>query len=139
MNPFANLYPDPQVAFGKWNEWRTQDGMLCRNDNDCKWLDPQMSCQISLTPPRPGNPNWFGGGAELQHIRGECECPPTYQFIPAQSNNQFGCTNDANLINTFGYAVNTAVQVATWIITVIIIGTLVGCCCCCGLAFWCLK
>merc|ERR1712080_189225 len=138
INPFPQ-FPNAQVAFQNWNQWRQQDGMLCRSTTDCTWLDPQMICQPSFTPPQPGNPNWFGGGAEIQKITGECQCPPSFQFITAESRGQFGCTNDQNLIGLFGQTVDAAVTVATWLLTVIIVGTLFGCCCCCGLAFWCLK
>ena len=28
-----------------WNSWREADGMLCRKDSDCNWLDRHMYCQ----------------------------------------------------------------------------------------------
>ena len=28
-----------------WNSWREADGMLCRKNSDCSWLDPHMYCQ----------------------------------------------------------------------------------------------
>ena len=28
-----------------WNDWREVDGMLCRNNQDCSWINPQMYCQ----------------------------------------------------------------------------------------------
>ena len=30
--------------FNDWERWMLTDGMLCRNDNDCNWLDPQLGC-----------------------------------------------------------------------------------------------
>ena len=39
----------PKINFGfefdDWNGWREQQGMLCRNDNDCNWIDQSMYCQ----------------------------------------------------------------------------------------------
>ena len=31
--------------FDEWNGWRQEDGFLCRTNNDCSWIDPQMFCQ----------------------------------------------------------------------------------------------
>merc|ERR1712012_377953 len=28
-----------------WNSWREADGMLCRKNSDCSWLDRNMYCQ----------------------------------------------------------------------------------------------
>ena len=39
--------------FSDWNNWRKKDGFLCRNTNDCKWIDPLMYCQnylLDITP-----------------------------------------------------------------------------------------
>ena len=36
----------PKHDFQDWNKWRENDGFLCRNDNDCKWLGYKMECQI---------------------------------------------------------------------------------------------
>ena len=57
--------------FDDWNEMREKDGMLCRNDNDCKWIDSSLYCknyEIDFLP----DWRWFGGhGAR---ITGACEC-----------------------------------------------------------------
>jgi hypothetical protein len=29
-------------GFNDWNRWREQDGHLCRNNNDCNWLDRNL-------------------------------------------------------------------------------------------------
>ena len=29
-------------GFSDWNRWRMEDGLLCRNDQDCSWLDPGL-------------------------------------------------------------------------------------------------
>ena len=31
--------------FDEWNGWREKEGMLCRNDTDCNWIDRFMYCQ----------------------------------------------------------------------------------------------
>ena len=31
--------------YQQWNQWREQDGMLCRSDKDCKWIDPNLDCE----------------------------------------------------------------------------------------------
>ena len=62
--------------FGDWDRWRREDGMLCRTDEDCSWLDPGLQCQgyeLTWTP----SPQWFGGGAT---IAGACECGGTYNM-----------------------------------------------------------
>ena len=30
--------------FDEWNEWRVNEGMLCRYDSDCLWIDPDLIC-----------------------------------------------------------------------------------------------
>ena len=32
-------------GFNDWNDWREADGMLCRKNSDCNWLDRNMYCQ----------------------------------------------------------------------------------------------
>ena len=31
--------------FNDCNEWREVDGFLCRNDNDCQWMDVYLNCE----------------------------------------------------------------------------------------------
>ena len=42
----------PGYGFNDWNRWRQADGFLCRNDNDCRWLDRNLECD------RVGNFGW---------------------------------------------------------------------------------
>ena len=40
-------------GFDDWNGWRENEGMLCRNNNDCNWIDQFMYCQdrqMGFTP-----------------------------------------------------------------------------------------
>ena len=30
--------------FVDWNDWRESDGMLCRGDSDCNWINPLFFC-----------------------------------------------------------------------------------------------
>ena len=32
-------------GFNDWNRWRGMDGFLCRNTEDCSWIDRQLYCQ----------------------------------------------------------------------------------------------
>lgn len=41
------------IEFDTWNEWRSSDGFLCRNDSDCNWIDSNLNCQnytLDFTP-----------------------------------------------------------------------------------------
>ena len=63
--------------FDDWNEWREDDGLLCRNDNDCNWIDGRLYCksyELDFVP----NGGWFGG--DWARIKGECECPRYLSF-----------------------------------------------------------
>ena len=41
---FGNNY-NPGYNFNQWESWRKADGFLCRNDNDCNWLDRNLECE----------------------------------------------------------------------------------------------
>ena len=39
--------------FDDWNDWREEEGFLCRNDLDCSWVDTRMDCgdyELEFTP-----------------------------------------------------------------------------------------
>ena len=39
--------------FDDWNEWREEEGFLCRNNQDCSWVDTRMDCgeyELLFTP-----------------------------------------------------------------------------------------
>ena len=39
--------------FNDWNNWREEEGFLCRNDKDCSWIDAKMNCgdyELLFTP-----------------------------------------------------------------------------------------
>ena len=36
---------NPGYNFNQWKTWRAADGFLCRNDNDCNWLDRNLECE----------------------------------------------------------------------------------------------
>ena len=65
--------------FDTWNNWRENDGMLCRNDKDCKWLNPKLMCENWDDPPTNLNDGWFGGASSYS-ILGECACPAGTYF-----------------------------------------------------------
>ena len=58
-------------GWNDYNRWRQQDGMLCRNSQDCTWMDPSMHCEdyeIDFDISR----GWYGG--DYLAVVGECEC-----------------------------------------------------------------
>ena len=36
---------DTEFTFDEWNRLRYEDGMLCRNDFDCSWIDHGFYCK----------------------------------------------------------------------------------------------
>ena len=32
-------------GFNDWNKWREADGFMCRNNDDCNWIDRRLFCQ----------------------------------------------------------------------------------------------
>jgi hypothetical protein len=39
--------------FDEWNSWRKEDGMLCRENHDCSWIDTNLKCdkhELHYTP-----------------------------------------------------------------------------------------
>ena len=39
--------------FDEWNNWREAEGLLCRKDLDCSWIDTKMDCvdyELQFTP-----------------------------------------------------------------------------------------
>ena len=42
-----------EYTFDDWNKWREEDGLLCRNNSDCTWVNEQMYCkdyELQFTP-----------------------------------------------------------------------------------------
>lgn len=36
----------PGYSFEHWNQWRKiDDGLMCRNDEDCNWIDQKLHCK----------------------------------------------------------------------------------------------
>lgn len=57
--------------FEDWNEWREDDGLLCRDMADCNWIGSDIVCksyELDFAP----SASWFGGDAE--RIMGQCAC-----------------------------------------------------------------
>jgi len=104
--------------YQQWNQWREQDGMLCRSDKDCKWIDPNLDCEdyeLDFSPTRA----WFGG--DFAAIIGECDCPDNMQW----NNYEVKC-EPLNLgLVAFGLGIAG------------IIAIIVGICCCCACCAFC--
>ena len=58
-------------GWNDYNRWRQQDGMLCRNNQDCSWMDPSMHCE-DYEIDFDINRGWYGG--DYLAVVGECEC-----------------------------------------------------------------
>eukprot|EP00090_Calanus_glacialis_P028914 TRINITY_DN46358_c0_g1_i1.p1 TRINITY_DN46358_c0_g1~~TRINITY_DN46358_c0_g1_i1.p1 ORF type:complete len:202 (-),score=57.48 TRINITY_DN46358_c0_g1_i1:95-700(-) len=102
-------------GFNDWNRWREQDGHLCRNNNDCNWLDRNLQCEdyeLDFSVSRA----WYGG--DFAAIVGECEC----QGGMVWDDRELQCQEPS-----FGGA-----MVA--LIICLVLGVM--CCCCCGAAWW---
>ena len=58
-------------GWNDYNRWRQEDGMLCRNNQDCTWMDPSMHCE-DYELDFNINRGWYGG--DYLAVVGECEC-----------------------------------------------------------------
>jgi len=61
--------------FDDWNRWRMEDGMLCRSNSDCIWMDKMLECDRY----RFGwdvSSGWFNNGS-TREILGVCDCIST--------------------------------------------------------------
>lgn len=105
----------PNWGFNDWNRWRRSEGMLCRNDRDCQWLDKNFECsdyELTFTP----SSFWFGG--DFAKIRGQCECQDGWDW----ADNDFRCEEKVFL---------------PWVVALIVIAVMSSLCCCCvGAACW---
>eukprot|EP00092_Neocalanus_flemingeri_P008268 GFUD01008914.1.p1 GENE.GFUD01008914.1~~GFUD01008914.1.p1 ORF type:complete len:202 (+),score=38.85 GFUD01008914.1:64-669(+) len=68
---------DDDQLFSRWDSWRAADGFMCRNNNDCNWLDVDLRCEdyevsVLNTVRQTINQDWFGGQA--LSVVGECHC-----------------------------------------------------------------
>jgi len=107
-------YGGHRYGYNDWNRWREIDGFMCRNDNDCNWIDQRLYCQdyeLKFTP----SALWFGGDAAS--IVGECACPRGMVW----DNYELRCEQ-----NFFS---------GTMLIVSIVIPILILLCCCCGCFF----
>ena len=53
------------------DRWRMEDGLLCRSDQDCMWLDERLRCtdyKMDWSVAR----DWFNG--DTASIVGSCDC-----------------------------------------------------------------
>lgn len=106
-------------GFSDWDRWRQQDGHLCRNNNDCTWLDRNLQCEdyeLDFSPMRA----WYGG--DFAAIVGQCDC----QGGMVWDNYELQCQ-----VPRFG-----GTMVA--LVIVLVLGVL-GCCCCGFLCWFCRR
>jgi len=110
-------YNGVQYDFDTWDRNARVDGWVCRSDNDCNWLDPQLECddrEFTITEIKGVWP-WK---AEL---RGRCACRDNFVF-----------DSENGTCNNIGWATWILVLLGVFLIFVII-GVAV--CCCCGVRY----
>eukprot|EP00092_Neocalanus_flemingeri_P035959 GFUD01039152.1.p1 GENE.GFUD01039152.1~~GFUD01039152.1.p1 ORF type:complete len:195 (+),score=49.27 GFUD01039152.1:81-665(+) len=101
--------------FNDWNRWREADGHLCRNNNDCNWLDRNLQCEdynLVFSYSRA----WYGG--DFAAIVGECEC----QGGMVWNDYELQCQ-----VQQFGGLMTALI--------VVLVFAVLGCCCC-GFFCW---
>jgi hypothetical protein len=50
---FSGGYHRNEYGFNDYNRWREIDGFMCRDSNDCNWIDQRLYCQdyeLDFTP-----------------------------------------------------------------------------------------
>jgi len=65
-------------SYEEWDEWRRQDGLLCRTDQDCQWLDGNIECEIYDELGWNQTSDWFSG--QEGTVRGDCECKYSHTY-----------------------------------------------------------
>jgi len=80
-------------SFNDWNSWRMSDGMLCRSNADCIWMDKMLECDRY----RFGwnvRSGWFNGNGSTHDILGVCDCIRTLIWRDEQIECQAPGTSD---------------------------------------------
>lgn len=91
---FSWIPGNPGYEFEDWNQWRKKDGLLCRNDGDCKWLGSDVECQIVAGFDWQINKDWYGGNDKP---RGECGCNTDYFKDSKWNNKTLQCDKNVNV------------------------------------------
>jgi len=92
---------DENYTFNSWNKWRQADGILCRNDNDCNWLNEDLKCMrynmtLLTQTHKMIDQDWFGG--QVMSVVGECHCSSADKKWDADKN---VCAGAATLLLGF--------------------------------------
>merc|ERR1711971_746226 len=117
FSSFVWGYNSQDWSFNDWNSWRQADGFLCRNDNDCNWLNNNLECQPVRDFGWSINSNWFGGNSRPV---GECGCNYGFEW----DDDDLECEVDGP---SFGDWLGDPFKAT------IIIFILIAACCCCGI------
>ncbi|XP_040573869.1 uncharacterized protein [Lepeophtheirus salmonis] len=122
---FSNFGHSNNMGYGfnDWNRWRQQDGFLCRNNNDCVWIDPSLECDDYKLDFSPSN-LWFGG--DVASIKGKCECRNNFLW----NDDDLHC-----LKRSGGFGGGGGGGLGGLIISIIVIMSMVCCCCVIGCVF----
>jgi len=61
--------------FERWNSQRLIDGLLCRNDSECSWLDRKLICKTDVRLNFDANDEWLNDWSQFDNRSiGVCYC-----------------------------------------------------------------
>ena len=106
-----------------------EDGLLCRNDQDCMWLDERLRCtdyKIDWSVAR----DWFNGDAA--NIVGSCDCLQGFMYEEDQISCIVSNRTEKSPINVMMFQAYSSLSGVA--IFFIVIAVIVGACILC--AFW---
>merc|ERR1719322_189146 len=55
--------------FERWNSQRLIDGLLCRNDSECSWLDRKLICKTDVRLNFDANDEWLNDWSQFDNRR----------------------------------------------------------------------
>ena len=108
-----------------------EDGLLCRNDQDCMWLDERLRCtdyKMDWSVAR----DWFNGDAA--NIVGSCDCLQGFMYEEDQISCIVSNRTEKSPINVMILMFQAYSSLSGVAIFFIVIAVIVGACILC--AFW---
>jgi len=114
-------FGDDDFDFDDWDREARVDGWICRNDQDCSWIDDHLACDDRDFSSSRLNGNW--PATFKQDARGHCAC-------------EFGYTFDSDEAECQKFSIDGTPII--YIAIAIVVSIIVGLCCCIGVAcFFC--
>jgi len=71
-------FGDSDFNFDDWDREARVDGWICRNDQDCNWIDDHLGCDDRGFSSSGLNGNW--PAIFRQDAKGQCACESGYVF-----------------------------------------------------------